>query len=657
VSLDRTTHLRWTVLVIVLSIAMLPLVGTAAAGATPTPTPQPKGRISNLSVTDGVLNFTFGVSGVADAAVDQDTVRVVVGDTAVDATVSARQAAGSDRTAVLAIDTSDSMDEQLRRSGPTTRLDAAQDAARAFLDSVPDDVRVGLVTFAAEPEVRVPPTTNRDEVRNALDDLETGPDTALYRGVQTAVDAAGATGSRSILLLSDGRDEDTRGGSLAAVVETLTTSGVIVDVVALGDEQDRDALAKIADAGKGQVVEADRAEQLTTHFRSAAEAISSELDISLVVPERFSGRTVTIEVHARAGGQDVSDQVAYSFDVITPTDTDNGPKAISAPPAIGAWAGVAGLLGIGVGLAILLTMAALALTRQYTTRARIARLLGGRGAAEEHDTEHKRAGIAEPAVALTDRLLRRRNWDRAVAVRLNNAGLPLRPPEWVLLHAGTALFVGLVLAVLTGLNPIAAVIGVVVGVAGPWVYLQNRARARHQAFASALPETLQMVAGSLSAGLTLQQAIDAVANEGRAPVSDEIRRALVDVRLGMPLEDALSRIADRMSSPDFSWVVMAMRIQREVGGNLPELLTVVAATLRDRDRLRRQAQVLSAEGRISAWIVGALPVVFTCYMLIVRPSYLRPLMTDPLGWMMLFGSTVLFAVGVFWLIRTARLKV
>jgi tight adherence protein B len=656
VSLDRTTHLRWTVLFIVLCLTVFPLVRTPTAEATPTPTPQPKGRISNLSVTDGVLNFTFGVSGVADAAVDQDTVRVVVGDTAVDATVSARQAAGSDRTAVLAIDTSDSMDEQLRRSGPTTRLDAAQDAALAFLDSVPDDVRVGLVTFAAEPEVRVPPTTNRDEVRNALDDLETGPDTALYRGVQTAVDAAGATGSRSILLLSDGRDEDTRGGSLAAVVETLTTSGVIVDVVALGDEQDRDALAKIADAGKGQVVEADRAEQLTRHFRSAAEAISSELDVSLVVPERFSGRTVTIEVHARAGGQQVSDRVAYSFDEITPTGTDNGPKAISAPPAIGAWAGVAGLLGICVGLGILLTMAALALTRQYTTRARIARLLSGPAAAE-HDTEHKRAGIAEPAVVFTDRLLRRRNWDHPVAARLNNAGLPLRPPEWVLLHAATALFVGLVLAVLSGLNPFAAVIGLVIGGVAPGVYLQNRARSRHQAFASALPETLQMVAGSLSAGLTLQQAIDAVANEGRAPVSDEIRRALADVRLGMPLEDALSKVADRMSSPDFAWVVMAMRIQREVGGNLPELLTVVAATLRDRDRLRRQAQVLSAEGRISAWIVGALPVVFTCYMLIVRPSYLRTLVTDPLGWMMLFGSTVLFAVGVFWLIRTARLKV
>jgi tight adherence protein B len=427
-------------------------------------------------------------------------------------------------------------------------------------------------------------------------------------------------------------------------------------VVALGEEQDRVALAEIAKAGKGQVVEAERAEELTTHFRSAARAINSELDVSLAVPERFSGRTVTVEVHARAGNQNVSDRVAYSFDEIAPADADNGPKAIGAPPAIGTWAGVAGLVGICVALGVLLTLAALVLTRQYTTKARIARLLNG-PPSTEHSPDQKRAGIAEPAVVLTDRLLRRRNWDRALAAHLSNAGLPLRPGEWALLHVGAGVFVSLVLALVTGFNLFAAAIGLVVGLAVPWLYLQNRARSRHQAFASALPETLQMVAGSLSAGLTLQQAVEAVANEGRAPVSDEIRRALVDVRLGMPLEDALNRVADRMSSPDFGWVVMAMRIQREVGGNLPELLTVVAGTLRERDRLRRQTRVLSAEGRISAWIIGALPVVFTCYMLVVRPSYLRPLVTDPLGWVMLFGTVLLFVVGVFWLIRLTRLKV
>jgi tight adherence protein B len=168
---------------------------------------------------------------------------------------------------------------------------------------------------------------------------------------------------------------------------------------------------------------------------------------------------------------------------------------------------------------------------------------------------------------------------------------------------------------------------------------------------------LQAMAASLSAGLTLQQAAESVARDGRPPVSEEVRRALVEVRLGMPLEDALDRVAVRMGSPDFAWVVMATRIQREVGGNLPVLLDVVAGTLRDRDRVRRQARVLSAEGRISAWVVGVLPIAFACYMLVVRPGYLAPLVSDPFGWAMLLGGSTLFVLGAIWLARLSRLKV
>ncbi len=113
--------------------------------------------------------------------------------------------------------------------------------------------------------------------------------------------------------------------------------------------------------------------------------------------------------------------------------------------------------------------------------------------------------------------------------------------------------------------------------------------------------------------------MDTVVREGQQPITGEFNRALVEARLGVPIEDALDGIAERMKSKDFGWVVMAIRIQREVGGNLAELLTTVAATLRERERLRRQVSVLSAEGRLSAWILGLLPVVFALY-LVARPA-------------------------------------
>ena len=176
-------------------------------------------------------------------------------------------------------------------------------------------------------------------------------------------------------------------------------------------------------------------------------------------------------------------------------------------------------------------------------------------------------------------------------------------------------------------------------------------------FLAQLPDTLQLIAGSLSAGYSMPQAIDTVVREADQPIAAEFNRALVEARLGVPIEDALDRVAERMHSRDFGWVVMAVRIQREVGGNLAKLLTTVAATLRERERLRRQVKVLSAEGRLSAWILGLLPPVFSVYLLLTQPTYLKPLVTEPLGILLLSLGLTLLAVGVLWMRKAIKVEV
>ena len=136
-----------------------------------------------------------------------------------------------------------------------------------------------------------------------------------------------------------------------------------------------------------------------------------------------------------------------------------------------------------------------------------------------------------------------------------------------------------------------------------------------------------------------------------------MRRAIIEARLGVQMETALEAVATRMKSIDFSWVVMAIRIQREVGGNLAEVLTTVAATMRERERLRRQVSSLSAEGRLSAWILGALPVVFTLFLLLTRPDYLAPLFNTPLGLVMLTVASILLIVGILWLVKLVKVEV
>ena len=165
------------------------------------------------------------------------------------------------------------------------------------------------------------------------------------------------------------------------------------------------------------------------------------------------------------------------------------------------------------------------------------------------------------------------------------------------------------------------------------------------------------MSGSLSAGLSLAQSIDTIVREGTDPIASEFRRVVIETRLGVTLEDSMEGVAERMQSRDFAWVVMAIRIQREVGGNLAELLLTVAATLREREYLRRHVRALSAEGRLSCYILGGLPPGFLLYLALSRPDYVKPMYTTPIGWILVAVMAVLLGVGVFWMSKVAKVDV
>ncbi len=195
------------------------------------------------------------------------------------------------------------------------------------------------------------------------------------------------------------------------------------------------------------------------------------------------------------------------------------------------------------------------------------------------------------------------------------------------------------------------------GLVVPWIYLGFRAGQRRKRFDSLLPETLQLMSGSLSAGLSLMQSVDTIVREGAEPVRSEFKRVLVETRLGVSLEDAMDGVADRFDSRDFRWVVMAIRIQRQVGGNLAELLNTVAETMREREYIRRQVNALAAEGKLSAVVLGMLPVLFLLYLIAAQGDYVEPLFNDARGLIVLGGSAAWLGVGVFWMSKLVKVEV
>ena len=642
--------------VVLLALTALPWSGAPASGQ---PVDPPVARASEIQTADGNLRFVFSVGLGEDEIIDTSSIRVsIAGEPVDDVAAKPLDEISTDRIAVLTMDASSSMSND-------GKLEGAQAAASLFLDGVPEAVEVGLVTFNDAADSNIQPTTERNEVREAIDQLTLETGTALYEGVLKAVEMAGETGARSVILLSDGANT-VASSSIDEAVDAVEESGVTLTAVALGSgsEEAWDDLERLADETGGRFVIAEEAgDELEEAFRTAAAEISSQIEVVVPLPSDRPGDLVSVAVQAQAAGAPVEHEFAVTLPD-QPVANPGGPDPV-APGGLTLsqpWL-LAALGAVFAGLAVLLSVALVATGTTRTPQNRLMRRLSfyslsGRGARREKTvTVLGTSAVARNAVEFAGRVIERRDVESTLMRRLDTAGVPVRPAEWVVIHTAITFGSGLLLLLLTGGSLTGLVFGLLLGGLGPVGYLVVMESRRKAAFTTQLPETLQLMAGSLAAGYSMPQAIDTVVREGQQPIADELNRTLVETRLGVPLEDALEGVATRMHNHDFAWAVMAIKIQREVGGNLAEVLRTVAETLREREYLRRQVRALSAEGRFSALILAALPPLFALYLLIVRPDYLALLYTDPLGIAMVLVGLVLLGFGVLWMRKIVNIEV
>ena len=623
------------------ALAALAAVGLALA---PTAALAADGSIAHVETTPGSVQLLVSVP--VDAEVDLDGVTVTVDGKNAAATA---ETAGADtsvrRTAVLAIDTSNSM--------KGSRFDAAKVAAQEFISSVPSDVYVGIVTFAGEVTTVLDPTIDRAEAQAVLDGLTLSRKTRLYDGVIQAVEVAGLEGQRSLLVLSDGAD--TSATPIDSATTKIKDAEVLVDVVAL--EQDGtalDALQQLADAGEGRVISSDPA-ALQAEFAAEADVLARQVLVTATLPSGFDKTEATIKVTLPTSTGSVS---AEAFSTVEPAAEQLVRAREWTPPS---WALYAGPVALGLGLVFFTVLLVPRKQAHLSAADRVTRYTeiqaaGGssEGGGPLFDADVTFASAKETAANV---LRRNKDLDARISARLQGAGSELKSSEWLLVHGGLFFLSGLTGLLLGGGNLLIGFFFVMLGLFGPWIYLGFRRGRRRKAFNSGLPDTLQLMSGSLAAGLSLAQSIDTIVREGAEPIASEFRRVLVETRLGVSLEDALEGVAERFDSKDFEWVVMAIKIQRQVGGNLAELLDTVAATMREREYVRRQVAALAAEGKLSAWVLGGLPPLFMVYLLFTNYDYVIVMFQEPLGWLMLVGAATILSIGVFWMSRLVKVEV
>jgi len=264
-----------------------------------------------------------------------------------------------------------------------------------------------------------------------------------------------------------------------------------------------------------------------------------------------------------------------------------------------------------------------------------------------------RAGSSALDAAVSD-VLGRRGWDQRLEAALEAAGMRIPPARYVLILIGIALGAAAVLALLLGL--LGVLLGAVLVPIGARIHIGLRAGRRRKAFSNQLDDTLGLLAGSMRAGHSLLRAVDAVSREAESPTSEEFARIVNETRLGRDLNDALDQSAARMRNEDFGWVGQAIAIHREVGGDLAGVLDEVGHTIRERGQIRRQVSALSAEGKMSAYILLALPFAVLAILFVTSRDYVARFVQSPLGYGMIAAGVVLMVVGGLWMKKIVSFK-
>jgi tight adherence protein B len=251
-------------------------------------------------------------------------------------------------------------------------------------------------------------------------------------------------------------------------------------------------------------------------------------------------------------------------------------------------------------------------------------------------------------------------WAERTHAQLERAGLALKLHEYIALRVLVGLGAFAIVLILGKGVALAFVVGIPVGLAGcmlPAFYVRIRITRQMNKFNDQLEGMLTMVSSSLRAGFGLMQALDLAAEQLQPPMSTELHRLLRDTRMGASIEDALEKLRERVSSYDLDVVITAILIQRSVGSNLSEVLDKVAHTIRERVRIKGEINTLTAQKKLSGWIIGLLPAAFVIMMLAINFEYMSLLFTDPMGRVLLVLAVVLDIAGILMIRRIVSVDI
>ncbi|HEY3614198.1 MAG TPA: type II secretion system F family protein [Gaiellales bacterium] len=519
-------------------------------------------------------------------------------------------------------------------------LAAAREAATSFVNKKRANDLIGLYSFGHTADPVQSPDTDRDVLGTALSrvPLDTIEGTALYDSIIQASRelASEPTLTKVLVVLTDG--DDTTKTSLEQAVKVAKSSGVTVDAIAIGTTTPPAALKSIAHQTGGTVFSADRSTQgITQVYSRIAEQIRNTYRLQYT--SHGDGNVpISVGLDGYTAGTQTVDMAAPAAEIVA---AGGSISKISKRSSTGLLLAI--IIGVGVLIGVLLLM------RQPRETILAKRL--DRYTTAERTGVIARREAREGGVSLRNLLVRRGErsfggsaYFKRIGGLLERADMPMRAAEFAAIQAGAALGAFLVAFVL-GLGLIVALIALIAGAIVPEFVVRRKANKRRMRFEDQLGDTLAAVASSLRAGQSFQQAMSTIALDGPEPMSSEFQRVETETRLGRPPDEALQAMAERLASKNFEFVVLAVNIQRQVGGSLSDILDMVSDTVRGRVQFARKVKALTSMGRASAYVLVGMPIfLFGIIWLMDRP-YVRPLWSQTVGNLMVAAGLVSMTLG------------
>ena len=580
-----------------------------------------------------VLTLPGGVS------TDPSRVRVTEnGDQVTDLTATPAGAAQKTAT-VLVIDASDSM--------RGTAIKDAVRAARVFARERNPEQRLGIVAFSSTVTTLTPLTADQATIDSALSStprLQAG--THMFDAIASAVSMLEheQIANGSVVVLSDGADTGSRIG-LETLAAQAKTSGIRIFTVGLHSSSfDITALKQLAAGANGEYSGANSPKDLAPIYQQLGSRLAHEI---LIRYRSHSDRGARVLVGVSIPGVNNLATAEYVAPRLRATDSTAGSDSF--------WRSAAAMVAVSLLAAVLLGIATLMLLttrRQRTLRSRMQGFVSLPG---DIDTRAWGATLTNGLINRAERSLEHaRGWE-AFKEELEVARVSLPAVQVVLLTAGGTLLAFMLLYA-WGQSLVLALLalGVPLGVRAA---IKRSAFRQRRLFGDQLADNLQVLASAMRAGHSFSGALAVAADDAAEPARRELQRVVADEKLGIPLEDALRTVMRRMDNYDLEQIVLVAVLQRETGGNTAEVVDRVSVNIRERAELRRMIDTLTAQGRLSRWVVSSLPLVLLMLITLINPAYMDPLYNTGIGRVMLALGAVLVIAGSFAIKRVVTIKV